>query len=100
MILTTLNHDFDPEHRATTYPAPIVIGKNVWLGSCVVVVPGVKIGDGAIVGAGSVVTKDIPPGVVAAGAPARVIRKIQPGERPRQRKDLAMERLAMREEDE
>ena len=65
-----------------------------------VVVPGVKIGDGAIVGAGSVVTKDIPPGVIAAGAPARVIRKIQPGERPRVRKDLAMERLAMREEDE
>ena len=100
VILTTLNHDFDPERRATTYPAPIVIGKNVWLGSCVVVVPGVKIGDGAIVGAGSVVTKDIPPGVIAAGAPARVVRKIQPGERPRSRKDLARERLAMREEDE
>ncbi len=93
VILTTLNHDFDPENRTTTYPAPIVIGKNVWIGSGAVVVPGVRIGDGAIIGAGSVVTRDVPPNVVAAGAPARIIRTIKPGERPRQRKDLAWDRL-------
>lgn len=93
VILTTLNHDFDPENRSTTYPAPIIIGKNVWLGSCAVVVPGVKIGDGAVIGAGSVVTKDIPPRVIAAGAPARIIREIKPGELPRQRKDLVRERM-------
>ena len=68
----------DPEKRSTTYPAPIVTGKNVWIGSSVTVVPGVHIGDGAIIGAGSVVTKDIPPYTIAAGVPARVIRKIDP----------------------
>lgn len=61
VVLTTMNHDFDPDLRATTYPAPIAIGKKVWLGSSVTVVPGVTIGDGAIIGAGAVVTKDIPP---------------------------------------
>ena len=97
VFLATLNHDFDPQKRATTYPAPIIIGKNVWIGSNVTVVPGVKIGDGAIVGAGSVVTRDIPPQVIAAGVPAKVIRLIRPGERPRQRKDLSLERLEMQD---
>ena len=89
VVLTTMNHDFDPEKRATTYPAPIVIGKNVWIGSSVTVVPGVKIGDGAIVAAGSVVTKDVVPNTIVAGNPARLIRAIRPGERPRSRPDLA-----------
>ena len=52
VVLTTMNHDFDPEHRSTTYPAPIVTGKNVWIGSSVTIVPGVTIGDGAIVRVG------------------------------------------------
>ena len=76
VVLTTLNHDFDPAKRRTTYPAPIVTGKNVWLASNVTVVPGVTIGDGAIIGAGAVVTKDIPPYTVAAGVPARVVRQV------------------------
>ena len=74
VVLTTMNHDFDPEHRSTTYPAPIVTGKNVWIGSSVTIVPGVTIGEGAVIGAGSVVTHDIPDDSVAAGNPARVIR--------------------------
>lgn len=80
VVLTTMNHDFDPEKRTTTYPAPIIIGKNVWIGSNATVLPGVHIGDGSIVGAGSVVTKDVPPNTIVAGAPAAIIRKIVPGE--------------------
>jgi len=54
---------------------PIVIGNDVWIGTRVIVMPGVEIGDGAVIGAGSIVTKNIPPYSVAIGAPAKVIRR-------------------------
>lgn len=74
VVLATLNHDFDPEKRADMHPAPINIGKNVWIGSNATVVPGITIGDGAIVAAGSVVTKDVPSKAIVGGVPARLIR--------------------------
>ena len=76
VVLATLNHDFAPENRSTLHPSAIKIGKNVWRGSNATVLPGVSIGDGAIVAAGAVVTRDIPAKTIAAGVPAKVIRKI------------------------
>ena len=76
VVLATLNHDFAPENRSTLHPSAIKIGKNVWIGSNATVLPGVSIGDGAIVAAGAVVTRDIPAKTIAAGVPAKVIRKI------------------------
>ncbi len=72
------NHTTDAEERAAggLIPRPITIGSRVWLCGNVSVVPGVTIGDDTVIGAGSVVTRDIPSGVVAAGNPCRVLRKI------------------------
>lgn len=76
VVLATLNHDFDPDKRSTMIPSPIEIGKNVWIGANVTIVPGVKIGDNAVIAAGAVVTKDIKANTVAGGIPAKVIKKI------------------------
>jgi maltose O-acetyltransferase len=76
--LLTATHPIDPEPRRTgwEYAEPIAIGDNVWLGGGVIVCPGVTIGNDTVIGAGAVVTRDVPPGVVAVGTPARVLREI------------------------
>ena len=76
--LVTATHPLDPEPRRAGWESaePITIGDNVWLGSAVVVCPGVTIGESTVVGAGAVVTRDLPAGVVAFGVPARVQREI------------------------
>lgn len=73
-IVDDAMHEVDPSTGRTR--APIVIGANVWLGRGVMVLPGVTIGDNSVLGAGSVVTKDVPAGVLAAGVPARVVREV------------------------
>jgi acetyltransferase-like isoleucine patch superfamily enzyme len=77
VVLATLNHDFAPEKRNTIHPAPIVIGKNVWIGTSATLVPGVTVGDNAVIAAGAVVTKDVPANTIAGGVPAKVIRQIE-----------------------
>ena len=74
--LITINHDPNPDNRSATYGRPIVIEDKVWIGINSTILPGVKIGYGAIVGAQSVVTHDVPPMTIVAGNPARVIKKI------------------------
>ena len=74
VVFATLNHFMEPEKRKMTYPAPIVLGKNVWVGSNATILQGVTIGDNSVIGAGAVVTHDIPANTVAAGVPAKVIK--------------------------
>ena len=59
-----------------SFPAPIHIGRDVWIGANAVILPGITIGDGAVIAAGAVVTKDVPENTVAGGVPARVIKTI------------------------
>lgn len=83
VVLATAGHPVDPELRRLVYQfnQPIHIGNNVWLGAGVIVLPGVTIGDNSVVGAGSVVTKDIPANVVAVGNPCRILREINEHDR-------------------
>ena len=81
--LYTSNHALDPRERAdgACRARPITIGDDVWIGGNVTVLPGVAIGSSSVVGGGSVVTRSIPPGVIAAGNPARVIRDVTEADR-------------------
>ena len=74
--LLTLNHEMDPENRADMHPKPIHIEDKAWLGSNVTVLPGVTIGEGAIVAAGAVVTKDVDSNTIVGGVPAKIIKMI------------------------
>ena len=78
VTVATAGHPIDPELRQKMYQynMPVHIGKNCWLGAGVLIMPGVTIGDNVVVGAGSVVTKDLPSDVVAAGNPCKVLREV------------------------
>ncbi|MBO5857279.1 MAG: sugar O-acetyltransferase [Clostridia bacterium] len=93
VVLATAGHPILPELRplAYQYNMPIHIGKNCWLGAGVIVLPGVAIGDNTVIGAGSVVTKDIPANVVAVGNPCRVLREINEHDKEYYFKDRKIE---------
>jgi galactoside O-acetyltransferase len=78
VVIATAGHPILPELRekALQFNMPVHIGRNCWLGAGVIVLPGVTIGDNTVIGAGSVVTKDIPANVVAVGNPCKVLREI------------------------
>jgi galactoside O-acetyltransferase len=83
VTLATAGHPILPQLREKEYQfnSPIHIGRNCWLGAGVIVLPGVSIGDNSVIGAGSVVTKDIPANVVAYGNPCKVVRPISEKDR-------------------
>ena len=76
VVFATLNHGLSPEERPITYPAPIVLEQNVWVGSNATILQGVTIGENAVVAAGAVVTRDVPANTIVGGVPAKFIRKI------------------------
>ncbi len=77
VVLATLNHEENPEKRANLCPGSIHIGNKVWIGSNATILPGTEIGDGAIIAAGAVVTKNVEENTVVGGIPAKIIKKIR-----------------------
>lgn len=90
VTIATAGHPIDPEIRgdAIQFNLPVKIGKRCWIGAGAVFVPGVTVGDDTVIGAGSVVTKDIPSGVVAVGNPCKVLREISQKDKEFYYKDL------------
>lgn len=76
VVLATINHDLDPRNNRKNNYAPIKVGAHVWIGSNATVLPGVTIGDWAVVAAGAVVTQDVQPLTVVGGVPAKVLKKV------------------------
>jgi acetyltransferase-like isoleucine patch superfamily enzyme len=74
--LITTNHPTEPGQRRSTISQPIVLRQGAWIGANVTVMPGVTIGENAIVGAGAVVTKDVPANTIVAGVPARIVKHL------------------------
>ncbi|MCR4943598.1 MAG: sugar O-acetyltransferase [Clostridium sp.] len=77
VVMATLNHSLIPNCRSNIIPAPIHIGKNVWIGSNSTICQGVTIGDGAVIAAGAVVVTDVPENTVYGGVPAKFIKNIE-----------------------
>ncbi|MFC6260166.1 sugar O-acetyltransferase [Levilactobacillus fujinensis] len=77
--LITVNHVEDPAHRRDVYAQAVHIEKNAWIGANALVLPGVTVGENAIVGAGAIVTKDVPANVIVVGSPAKVLRRVKGG---------------------
>ncbi len=74
--LTSENHPLDPTDRQTLIPKPVVIKRNAWIGAGATILPGVTVGENAVVAAGAVVSRDVPPNTVVAGIPAKVVKTI------------------------
>lgn len=80
VVLATINHDLNPNNNRINHYAPIHIGQHVWIGSNATVLPGVTIGDWAVIAAGAVVAKDVPAYTVVGGVPAKVLKTVESAE--------------------
>ncbi|MFC3928726.1 DapH/DapD/GlmU-related protein [Streptococcus caprae] len=78
VVLATVNHALEPSRNRKNSYDSVVIGKHVWIGSNATVLPGVTVGDWAVIAAGAVVTKDVPPYAVVGGVPAKVLKMVDP----------------------
>lgn len=76
VVIATLNHDVLPKQRKNLHPLPVIIERNVWIGSAAVITPGVTIHENAVIAAGAIVTKDVPKGAIVGGVPARILKYI------------------------
>ncbi len=75
--LVTENHPLDPADRRAVITKPIVIKRNAWIGAGATILPGVTVGENAVVAAGAVVSRDVPPNVVVGGIPAKIMRSVK-----------------------
>lgn len=98
VTVATAGHPILPELREKMYQYnfPVHIGKNCWIGAGVVIVPGITIGDNVVIGAGSVVTKDLPSNVVAVGNPCRVLREVNERDKKYYFKERRIEYINLR----
>ena len=89
VVLATINHDLNPKENRKNHYASIKIGNHVWIGSNATILPGVTIGDWAVVAAGAVVTQDVPTMTVVGGVPAKVLKVVKefPGANPSEEKE-------------
>lgn len=86
VCLTSESHPLEPENRRSMVCKPVLIKRNAWVGANATILPGVTVGENSVVGAGAVVSKDVPDNVVVAGVPAKIIRHIT-AEQPRDAQD-------------
>ena len=93
VVLATINHDLNPKENRKNHYAPIKIGSYVWIGSNATVLPGVTVGDWAVIAAGAVVTKDVPARTVVGGVPAKILKAV-PKEEPQE----ALQKQALMQE--
>lgn len=77
VVIATLNNELEPSKRQNLIPSPVILGKNVWIGSNSTILPGVHIGDNSVIAAGAVVTKNVPENTIFGGVPAKFIKDIE-----------------------
>lgn len=100
VVIATLNHDRSVEKRGDCIPSPVIIGNQVWIGANATILPGVTIGDRAIVAAGAVVTRDVPAYATVGGVPARILKEYKKDHEKQRREQNGKESIGNHNESE